>query len=160
MSLNLHQDDTILGQMTLNVEVGIENEISAIAKYSYKLSSCILLQILRYSNQKYFQGSILQSSGTLENNENVANVINKSLNLLQHYQTTCTNSTAKNGMSSPSDNDANPVNGSSNQSQYQTEIAYKKLSFVYADRAYVCARAGNKIYVVQKRITEPPNIGI
>ena len=109
---------------------------------------------------KYFQGSILQSSGTLENNENVANVINKSLNLIQNYQTTCNNSTAKNGGSSQSENDANLVNGSSNQSQYQTEIAYKKLSFVYADRAYVCARAGNKIYVVQKRITEPPSIGI
>ena len=102
----------------------------------------------------------MQSSGTLENNENVANVINKSLNLIQNYQTTCNNSTAKNGASSQSENDASLLNGSSNQSQYQTEIAYKKLSFVYADRAYVCARAGNKIYVVQKRITEPPSIGI
>ena len=109
---------------------------------------------------KHFQGSILQSSGTLENNENVANVINKSLNLIQNYQTTCNNSTAKNGASAKSENDASQGNGSSNQSQYQTETAYKKLSFVYADRAYVCARAGNKIYVVQKRITEPPSIGI
>ena len=104
-----------------------------------------------------FQGSILQSSGSLENNENVANVITKSLNLLQNYQTTCNNAASN---STRSENDGNFVNGSSsNHSQYQTEIAYKKLSFVYADRAYVCARAGNKIYVVQKRITEPPSIG-
>ena len=94
---------------------------------------------------------MLHSSGTLENNENVANVVNKSLNLLQSYQTTINSGTR-------SETDFNAVNGSSNQSQYQTEIACKKLSFVYADRAYVCARSGNKIYVVQKRITEPPSI--
>jgi len=122
MSLNLDRDDSILGQMALNLE-----------------------------------GSILQSSGSLENNENVANVITKSLNLLQNYQTSCNNAV---GNSTRSENDGNFVNGSSsNHSQYQTEIAYKKLSFVYADRAYVCARAGNNIYVVQKRITEPPSIG-
>ena len=91
----------------------------------------------------------------MENNENVASVVNKSLVLLQNYQTTCNN--AINGKRS--ENDVNVVNGSPNHSQYRTEIAYKKLSFVYADRAYVCARSGNKIYVVQKRITEPPNIG-
>ena len=89
----------------------------------------------------------------------MANVINKSLNLIQNYQKTCNNSTAKNGASARVENDVSLGNGSSNQSQYQTETAYKKLSFVYADRAYVCARAGNKIYVVQKRITEPPSIG-
>ena len=100
-----------------------------------------------------FQGSILQSSGSLENNENVANVINKSLNVLQNYQRTSSTTT------SGSVKDDYTFNGSVNQGQYQTEVAYKKLSFVYADRAYVCARAGNKIYVVQKRITEPPNIG-
>ena len=76
---------------------------------------------------------------------------------MQNYQTTC-NNTANNG--TRSENDASILNASSSiNSQYQTEISYKKLSFVYADRAYVCARAGNKIYVVQKRITEPPSIG-
>ena len=83
-------------------------------------------------------------------------MINKSLNVLQNYQRT--SSTPTSSMIS-SEKDDYTFNGSVNQGQYQTEVAYKKLSFVYADRAYVCARAGNKIYVVQKRITEPPNIG-
>ena len=92
----------------------------------------------------------------MENNENVANVINKSLNVLQNYQRTSSTPTSS---MMRSEKDDYTFNGSVNQGQYQTEVAYKKLSFVYADRAYVCARAGNKIYVVQKRITEPPNIG-
>ena len=86
----------------------------------------------------------------------MANVIHKSLNLLQNYQITYNNA-ANNGTRSP-ETDSRDFNGSPRQG-LQTEIAYKKLSFVYADRAYVCARAGHKIYVVQKRITEPPNIG-
>ena len=86
----------------------------------------------------------------------MANVIHKSLNLLQNYQITYNNA-ANSGTRSP-ETDSRDFNGSPRQG-LQTEIAYKKLSFVYADRAYVCARAGHKIYVVQKRITEPPNIG-
>ena len=83
-------------------------------------------------------------------------MINKSLNVLQNYQRTSSTPTSS---MMRSEKDDYTFNGSVNQGQYQTEVAYKKLSFVYADRAYVCARAGNKIYVVQKRITEPPNIG-
>ena len=83
-------------------------------------------------------------------------MINKSLNVLQNYQRTSSTPTSS---MMKSEKDDYTFNGSVNQGQYQTEVAYKKLSFVYADRAYVCARAGNKIYVVQKRITEPPNIG-
>ena len=97
---------------------------------------------------------MLQSNGTLENNENVASVVNQSLNLLQNYQSN------ENHYTKTTENDANTLNGSSSsQSNYRTEITYKKLSFVYNDHAYICARSGNKIYVVQKRITVAPSIG-
>ena len=100
-----------------------------------------------------FQGSILQSSGSLENNERVATVVNQSLNLLKEHKP---NANAISGLE-PRENGS--LDESPKHSQYHTEVVHKKLSFVYSDRAYVCARSGNKIYVMQKRITEVPNIG-
>ena len=92
----------------------------------------------------------------MENNEKVATVVNQSLNLLRNYKPNGSdvNNAGRTG------NDVSNLNESPKQNFYRAEIVYKKLSFVYADRAYVVARSGNKIYVVQKLKPEAPSIGI
>ena len=38
------------------------------------------------------------------------------------------------------------------------QLTYKKVSFIYSDRAYVVVRTGNKLTVTHKKVDERPSI--
>ena len=101
------------------------------------------------------EGDVIQSSGSLENNEKVSGVINQALKLIQVYQPSCENqeSNAETGTEAIAEDD------NRSKSDYKSELSYKKVSFVYSDRAYVLMRSGNKIHMVHRRISEAPHIG-
>lgn len=75
------------------------------------------------------EGDIIQSSGTLQNNENVSKVVMNSLAILRDYK---------------------PGNG--------FDKNFHRISFVYSDRAYIVAKTNQNIRIVQKRVTEAPSL--
>jgi len=85
-------------------------------------------------------GAVLTSSGLLDNREEVAKAVTQTVKLLALYKPNKTGDTQDNG-----------------QEEKQT-VTYKKVSFVYSDRAYVMVRSGNKVHVILKKVDERPNI--
>jgi len=96
-------------------------------------------------------GTIVASSGQLENNERVSGALHEAINLLQVYKPDLTST---DGALAASTGASSQPSGKSTGS-----LTYKKVSFVFSDRAYLMIRSGNKILVTMKRVAEVPNIG-
>jgi len=87
-------------------------------------------------------GNILTSSGQLENNERVSGVVQEAMNLIQTHQL-----------------DPPPPSGDNGGGSLSSTMKYRKVSFVFSNRAYLIIRSGNKYIVTMKSVSEPPNIG-
>jgi len=88
-------------------------------------------------------GAMVTSSGALENRESVSTAVSQAVKLmgLYHHQPRSTTAAAE-----------------GTEDEAISGQTYKKVSFVYSDRAYVVIRSGNKLMVTLKRIEERPQI--
>jgi len=84
-------------------------------------------------------GAVLTSSGLLDNREEVAKAVTQAVKLLALYK-------------------PDKIHGKDNSQEDKHAVSYKKVSFVYSDRAYVVVRSGNKLHVILKKVDERPNI--
>lgn len=107
----------------------------------------------------------MTSSGTLENNERVADLAFAALQVVcSHKSLRATEIEMRNGdghhrqETTTSTSSAGSSTSSSSSYCALNDVIFKKISFIFSDSAYVIFRYKSKVYVVHKSVPEVPSI--